>query len=118
MQQAPQFAQIEMRRQHVLATEIEHRAMPRLALVAKGFDDPHILVFDALAPGGTNHAQEHRPLRKLSLRQTPHESVDYNHKRRQISKTPVTTFSRQCDPRSSKINGLNNAPLAERGNMG
>lgn len=118
MQQAPQFAQVEMRRQHVLATEIEHGAMPRLALVAKGLDDPHVLMFDAFATGGTDHAQEHGLPQKLSLRETTYESVHCNHKRSKIAEIPVTTFSQQCEPRSSKINGLNDAPRAERGNMG
>ena len=59
VQQARQLAEVEMRRQHVAATEIENGAMPCLALLAKGFDDAHILVRHPRAAGGANHAQEH-----------------------------------------------------------
>ena len=61
MQQACQLGEIEMRRQQVLATQIEDGAMPRLAAVAIGFDHPHIFVLDALAAGGADDAQEHGP---------------------------------------------------------
>jgi hypothetical protein len=59
-----------MRRQQVPAPEIEHRAMPRLAVLTKGFDDPHILVRHAFAAGGTDHPQEHGLPQKLSLRES------------------------------------------------
>jgi hypothetical protein len=61
MQQARQLGEIEMRRQQVLAAEIEDGAMPRLALLAIGFDHAYIFVFDALAAGGADDAQEHGP---------------------------------------------------------
>jgi hypothetical protein len=38
--QARQLGEVEMRRQQVLATEIEHGAMARLAVLAIGFDHP------------------------------------------------------------------------------
>ena len=61
MQQARQLGEVEMRRQQVLATQIEDRAMARLAALAIGFDHPHILVLDAVAAGGPDDAQEHGP---------------------------------------------------------
>ena len=69
MQQAHQLVEIEMRRQQVPSPEIEHRAMPCLAVLTKGFDDPHILVRHAFAAGGTDHPQEHGLPQKLSLRE-------------------------------------------------
>jgi hypothetical protein len=74
VQQACQLAEIEMGGQQVLAAEIEDGAMTGLAVLAKGLDDPHLLVFDAFAAGGAHHPQEHGFLRNLSLRETPYES--------------------------------------------
>src|ERR1700674_4735179 len=66
MQQAGQLGEVEMRRQQVLATQIEHGAMARLAALAIGFDHPHVFMLDAFAAGGADDAQEHGPLRTLS----------------------------------------------------
>ena len=52
-----------MGRQQVLAAEIEDGAMSRLAVLPKGFDDPHIFVPDAFAASGADHPQEHGLLR-------------------------------------------------------
>jgi hypothetical protein len=38
--------------------------MAGLAVLAKGFDDPHILVADTLAAGGANDVKEHRLTRQ------------------------------------------------------
>jgi hypothetical protein len=78
MQQAHQFVEVEMCRQHVLAPEIEHRAMPCLAVLTNRFDHTHILVFDAFAAGGPDHAQEHGFLRNLPLRLRSCESAHDN----------------------------------------
>jgi hypothetical protein len=59
VQQAHQFREIEMCRQQVLAPEIEHRAVPCLAVLPKRFDHTHILVGDAFATSGPDHTQEH-----------------------------------------------------------
>jgi len=71
MEQTHQLVEVEMRRQQVPAAEIEHRAMPRLAVLPKRFDDPHIFVLDPFAAGGADHPQEHGPLQNLSLRYKP-----------------------------------------------
>ena len=60
-----------MGRQQIFAPEIEHRAMPCLAILPKRLDHTHILVRDAFATGGADHAQEHGFLRNLSLRLGP-----------------------------------------------
>jgi hypothetical protein len=56
VQQARQLVEVEMSRQQVPATEIENGAMTRLAVLAKGFDDAHVLMRDTLAAGRANHA--------------------------------------------------------------
>ena len=69
MQQPAQLAEIEMRRQHIPAAEIDDGAMSVLArMVAIGFDHAHVFALDPFgAAAGSDHAQEHRPCRKLSL---------------------------------------------------
>lgn len=79
MQQAHQLGEIEMRRQQVLATQIEHGAMARLAALAIGFDHPHVFMLDAFAAGGADDAQEHGPLRTLSR--------DQHHANQQMAST-------------------------------
>ena len=64
--------------QQILAAEIEDSAMTCLAVLAKGFNNTHVLVFDAFAAGGAHHPQEHGFLRNLSLRTTPDESDHCN----------------------------------------
>ena len=92
VQQARQLDEVEMGGQQVLAAEIEDGAMTCLAVLAKGFDDTHVLVLDAFAAGGAHHPQEHGFLRNLSLRMTPDESNHCNCKSRIIGKNPVPTF--------------------------
>jgi hypothetical protein len=43
-------------------------AVPCLAVLTKGLDDPHILMRDAFAASGADHPQEHGLLQNLSLR--------------------------------------------------
>src|SRR5215469_3956998 len=61
VQQSIEFVEIEMRSQQILAAEIDDCAMLILAVLAIGFDDAHVLVFDPLGAGGANHAQIHGP---------------------------------------------------------
>ena len=79
MQQARQLGEVEMRCQQVLATEIEHGAVARLAVLAIGFDQAHIFMLDAVAAGGADDAQEHGPLRTLSR--------DQHHANQQMAST-------------------------------
>src|SRR6516162_3031312 len=60
MQQTLQFRQIEMRREQILATEIEDRAVLGFArLVAIGFDDAYVFALEAVADGCPHNPQEH-----------------------------------------------------------
>src|SRR6516164_9907872 len=62
MQQTLQFRQIEMRREHILAAEIEDRAVLGFArLVAIGFDDAYVFALEAIADGCPHNPQEHGP---------------------------------------------------------
>src|SRR5580700_3773431 len=51
-----------MRCQKIAATEIDHGAMPRLAIViAIGFDHAHVFALHVLADVRPDHPQEHNP---------------------------------------------------------
>jgi hypothetical protein len=118
VQQARQLGEVEMGGQQVLAAEIEDGAMTGLAVLTKGFDDTHVLMFDAFAPGGAHHPQEHGFLRNLSLRITAEESDQCNINSRKISKISVPTFSQKPGIHSSKINDFLHVPSANMSNMG
>jgi hypothetical protein len=60
MQQMPQLRQIEMRREQILATEIENRAVLGFAgPVAIGFDYAHVFALEAVADGCPHNSQKH-----------------------------------------------------------
>ena len=60
MQETPQLRQIEMRREQILATEIENRAVLGFAgPVAIGFDDAYVFALEAVADGCPHNPQEH-----------------------------------------------------------
>ena len=112
VQQARQLAEVEMRRQHVAATEIENGAMPGLALLAKGFDHAHVLVRHPGAAAGANHAQEHGFSDNLSRRIATRnqaaargKSVDF----RQFLSLRFRENPGKTASGSSKINGVNSA---------
>jgi hypothetical protein len=72
VQQTAELAQIEMRRQQIPAAEIDHRAVPRLAImIAIGLDHAEIFALYALADGGSHHAQEHDPVAQIDGKYVP-----------------------------------------------
>src|SRR5262249_23381853 len=117
MQQPHQFSEVEMRRQQVLAPEIEHSAVPCLAVLPKRFDHTHILVRDAFAAGGADHTQEHGLLRNLSLRSRPLESADRNQKNPKEITASVPTVLAKLKADLSNIKYLKINLRAARGNM-
>jgi hypothetical protein len=62
MEQAAQLVEIKMRRQQILAAEIDDGLMPSFAVVvAIGLNHAHVFVLDpTLAAGSSDHPQEHR----------------------------------------------------------
>ena len=62
MEQTVELIEIKMRRQQILATEIDDGLMPGFALVvAIGLNDAHVFVLDPpLAAGSSDNPQEHR----------------------------------------------------------
>ena len=95
VQQARQLGEIEVRRQQVLATQIEDGAMARLAALAIGLDHPHILVLDALAAGGADDAQEHGPSEPCPRHQ--------HQENQQLASANVTILSHLCPYVLAKI---------------
>jgi len=104
--------------QQVPATEIEDGAMPRLAVLAIGFDYADVFVLDAFAAGGADYPQEHGSLRNLSLPATSDESDHGNQKQREMSRMSVPTILTKLPVEPSKVNGLAMVHETEKGNMG
>src|SRR5262249_9781016 len=61
VQQTTELVEIEVLGEQIPSAKVDHRAMPGLATLAIRFDHAHIFMFDALAAGGTDQPQEHRP---------------------------------------------------------
>ena len=75
MEQTAELIEIKVRRQQILATEIDDGLMPGFALVvAIGLNDAHVFVLDPpFATGGSDDPQEHGDLpQKLILRGSRH----------------------------------------------
>src|SRR5215831_21345421 len=74
VQRPAELAEIEMRCQKIAAAEIDHRPMPRLAVVvAIGLDHAHIFALHALADVRPDHAQKHRPVHPRQCKSCPCE---------------------------------------------
>ena len=122
MQQALQFRQIEMRREQILATEIENRAVLGFAgPVAIGFDDAYVFALEAGADGCPHNPQEHDRVGSESDGIVPsnvkkiidhcntnfNSSVDFS----------VPTTERKSETAHCKFNELAHIPPLDMSNM-
>ena len=121
MEQTVELIEIKVRRQQILATEIDDGLMPGFALVvAIGFDHAHVFVLDpGLATRGSDDPQEHgNPTAKADPARIRLFSAIRNQFLNMLMGKTVPTFSAKKLSRSRIFNHLRREKSNKMLNMG